>query len=806
MMFQSEDWRAFLNADQIGRMVGTGSRDLVALIFKELGDNSLDATGACRYGWIRDPDHPECCPLGGFIEDDGDGIPGKTPEEITDFFSVSRALRSTKKIRLPTRGALGNGLRVVSGAAVVLGGHLVVESSGYRMKILVDERDGIARPVDVQPSQRKGTRIEFYCDLSEGRYAENDTRWIDQAVKLATGTYYKGTTSPFWYDVDSFFDLASSAPKDVTVRQFIERFDGCTGKKAAEIAEPFKDSATYRLIRDLDKGEAGQLLTRARASAVPVKHARLGVVGADVFDNQPKDEAPYFYAKSEGTFTPTSVANPAKIPFVVECWAQITPNNASAIVYVNRTPLCQSLSVGWQSSGNKTEDKKLTLSGLGIVQDGYVYPIYGIKRPVLLHINITTPFIPITSTGKSPDLHLLKSAIYDAIETAAKKSIRAEPKDERKQDEKTTFKDFVYDNMPAAVKHTGGGFRFNQRNLFYTFRNWWIDAGNDEPQMGTFVQYVTEYELEFGPIPMMDRDNRGSIYHPHERREIPLGTLTVNQYVRPEWGFNKVLFVEKMGYFEAMKEMQWPEKNDCVLISSKGYATRAIKDIIDQIAETGEPVTVFCVHDGDAAGTRIYETLQEATQARPARKIEIVNCGLEPWTAVEMGLKPERVVSKKENKYKPVADYVKEYDEENDTQWEEWLQSYRIEINQLTTPQFIKYVDEQITKHGDAGKVIPPDKVLQNTLDEKTKELIHSKALELLLPEIEAKEAELKKQVSGADIKTVRDFVVEYLAKVPADSWKGAVDECADRLVDTGNEDPIESARGMTATGSAGAA
>jgi hypothetical protein len=33
----------------------------------------------------------------------------------------------------------------------------------------------------------------------------------------------------------------------------------------------------------------------------------------------------------------------------------------------------------------------------------------------------------------------------------------------------------------------------------------------------------------------------------------------------------------------------------------------------------------------------IYQTLQEATKARDARKIEIINIGLEPWEAIEMG-------------------------------------------------------------------------------------------------------------------------------------------------------------------------
>lgn len=780
MMFESSDWKGFLNADQIGRMAGAGYEDLVALVFKELGDNALDATGSCRYGLVRALDGKV---IGGFVEDDGEGIPGKTPEEISDFFSVSRKLCSSKKIRLPTRGALGNGLRVVSGAVYVLEGYLVVETGGYRMKIVVDSRDGVARPLEVQTSHWKGTRIEFYLDLLRGEWS-GGTRWIEQALRLATGTYYKGMTSPFWYDVDSFFDLSSSAPKDATVRQFVEKFDGCTGKRAAKIAEPFKDGTIYRLIRDLNKEESRELLTRARAAVVPVKHQRLGFIGADAFDQRCDGDYydPFFYARKEGTFSPPTRGTRAEIPFVVEVWAQIATGCASASVYINRTPICQTLSVGWRSDGNKTEDKKLTVEGLGIVDAGYYYPIPGIKKPVYLNINIITPYIPITSTGKSPDLHLLKNAIYDAIEAAAKKAIRAEPKDSE-HDKKNIIKEFIFESIPEAADHTGGGMYFGQRNLFYTLRKMWENTGDKrELQWGTFQQYVTDYEVENGAIPMMTRDNRGSIYHPHDGTEIPLGTLSVDRYNRPEWTFNKVLFVEKEGFFEAMKQVQFPEKNDCVLISSKGNATRAVKDVIDLIAETGEPVTVYCVHDADAYGTIIFEKLQEATKARPARKIEIVNIGLEPWTAEKMGLSPEKTATK--DRKAPVANYVINYDNQHDTNWKGWLQQYRIEINQLTTPQFIKYVDDQIAKHGNAGKVIPPDVVIQKRLDEETTRLIHDKALELLQSEIDAKEAELKGRVAVVDIKTVRDFVVEYLTDVPADSWKDAVDECAGELVD----------------------
>ena len=135
----------------------------------------------------------------------------------------------------------------------------------------------------------------------------------------------------------------------------------------------------------------------------------------------------------------------------------------------------------------------------------------------------------------------------------------------------------------------------------------------------------------------MYREPRGSIYHPHRDETITLGTLMVEEYERPPWTFNKLVYIEKEGFSEALKESGWAERHDCGLMSSKGFTTRAARDLVDKLAEHDEPVTIFCVHDADAYGTMIYQTFQEATKARGARKITIVNLGLEPWEAIADG-------------------------------------------------------------------------------------------------------------------------------------------------------------------------
>ena len=54
---------------------------------------------------------------------------------------------STKLLRLPTRGALGNGLRVVAGAVLASDGFLIVDTRGARLRPK-PARDGYTQVVE----------------------------------------------------------------------------------------------------------------------------------------------------------------------------------------------------------------------------------------------------------------------------------------------------------------------------------------------------------------------------------------------------------------------------------------------------------------------------------------------------------------------------------------------------------------------------------------------------------------------------------------------------------------------------------
>ena len=251
----------------------------------------------------------------------------------------------------------------------------------------------------------------------------------------------------------------------------------------------------------------------------------------------------------------------------------------------------------------------------------------------------------------------------------------------------------------AIAKASGhGAYRFSPRQVFYVIRPLVREAVGAELQWGNFETIIGDHELEQGEIAGMYRDPRGTLYHPHRKDSIPLGTLQVERYRRPEWTFNKILFIEKEGFFEALKEDGWPERHDCALLTSKGQPTRAARDLLDLLGETGEDILFFAVHDADAAGTLIYQSLQEATRARPGRKVRVINLGLEPEEALAMDLEVEEVDAGERRK--PVAAYVP--DDARD-----WLRHHRVELNAMTTPQFIAWLDGKMAAFGN-GKLVPP--------------------------------------------------------------------------------------------------
>lgn len=739
--FVREDWTLFRSLGTLSGKAGVPVDVIPKLVAKELADNALDAAGAVSIG-----------PLAGngfFVADQGPGLPG-CDEEIARLFSISRPLQSTKLLRLPTRGALGNGLRVVAGAVTATGGELTVCTNGRRLQLIPGD-NGQTAHVNLGAWDGVGTRIDVRLgqSLQVGRPA---LAWAAEAALMAQGDDYNGKTSPHWYDTDSFFELLMAAGAR-PVRDLIASLDGCTGGKAGEIAKLYLGRCCDSLTRD----DAESLLLSARALAKPVIAKRLGKVG-------PVDGLPCSYAIVEGSFRIEAArgAVGADLPFVVEAWVDSSEQKRKDIdihVCVNKTPITASVSC-------KHMDNKIAIFGAGL--RNYAGNA-GRFKPVTIWLNVMTPYMPITSDGKAPDLQPMIEEIADAIERATNRAKRSRRQDS--EDKQISQKDIVYAHVERAAAHLSqaGRYRFDQRNLFYEVRPALIASGYADPDYNYFTRILTEYENDYGDIAGMYRDNRGTLYHPHESDIIQLGTMQVEKYTRPEWQFNKILYIEKEGFFSILIDEGWPEKHDCALLTAKGQATRAAKDLLDFLGETGEDILFFCVHDADAYGTTIYQALQDATPSRPGRKVRVINLGLEAWEAVDMGLQIENLPAGKTQK--PIADYVSDG-------WADWLQTHRCELNVMGPAIFLDWLDRKMEEYGD-GKLIPPVAVQQ----EEYKMAVES-AIRKALSERILKAAGIDDQVSshmaGVSIPDdIVSIVQTELQANPVQSWRAPVEQMA---------------------------
>jgi hypothetical protein len=395
--------------------------DLAGLILKELTDNALDVSAEVEARQLPDGS-------GFFVDDQGGGIDG-TPEQIAELFSIARPLISTKLLRLPSRGVLGNGLRVVASAVLVSGGHLTVITRGRKLQ-LRPERDGTTTVVSNKPADRPiGTRVE----IGFGKALPCDGALPPAAIAIRfanRGTSYAGRSSPHWYDPATFAELLYAAG-DCPVRDLVaSKLDGCSGGKAGEIVAQAKLGRA--LCRDVSRKQAETLLRCARTAAKPVTPERLGGVGSDVLDA-------YAYTRASGVAEFGASAPKAVIPFVVEAWAKETTSKTMLEALVNRTPVNANIRAA-------RDKREINAFGCGLHHTITEAPK---DSQFSIGLNITTPYMPITSDGKAPNFQPFLAQIAEAVGKAVKKARRPNARG-------TSQKNVVLENLDAAIAEVSG--------------------------------------------------------------------------------------------------------------------------------------------------------------------------------------------------------------------------------------------------------------------------------------------------------------------------------------------------------------
>src|SRR4029077_542156 len=108
--------------------------------------------------------------------------------------------------------------------------------------------------------------------------------------------------------------------------------------------------------------------------------------------------------------------------------------------------------------------KKLILNGCGLCHSAEKAPR---KDGYYITINVITPYCPITSDGKAPDLSKFVNRVMAAVASAMNKAHREAPKDN-----KLSQKDVVLNNLDDVIADVSGNgkHRFNQRQILYRIR------------------------------------------------------------------------------------------------------------------------------------------------------------------------------------------------------------------------------------------------------------------------------------------------------------------------------------------------
>jgi hypothetical protein len=210
---------------------------------------------------------------------------------------------------------------------------------------------------------------------------------------------------------------------------------------------------------------------------------------------------------------------------------------------------------------------------------------------------------------------------------------------------------------------------------------------------------------------------------------MPLGTLEVRAYLQekasqgpaiglsdrsrwktsgPEHRFRTVLFVEKEGFTPLLQRTRIAERFDVTLMFTKGMSVTASRHSPDDMVGGGLIDRVLVAHDFDVSGFSIFATLGgDNRRYKYLNRVVCLDIGLRLADVQEMDLQSEPVTVKnwEAHRQRMAARGVTPAELA-------FLRTKRVELNAMTAPQFVDFLERKLTEHG-VAKVVPPVEMLQ---------------------------------------------------------------------------------------------
>ena len=817
----------YFDAKELQAQTGQPDHKFGEVVLKELIDNALDACESAginpviQIGIATTEDRMRIC-----VSDNGNGISEAVIKSILNFDSRTSDKAAYKA---PTRGAQGNAFKTIIGIPHALGGGLVtIDSLGLRHTIKAKATPAGTIDIDHKISQidaRTGTAV--YVDMPKKavypyRYARATAIFNPHAVvKIRTFDDFQFTlvnleneseekaifynslsecqkitpnepTSAHWYDRGDYEKLVylQGLQNDIELGKFVRQFRGLSSTgKAKAITSQLKE---YRLVSDIYKDSIAieSMRIAMQNESKPVQPKALGAIGEANLLSRLDVDRPW-YKQVSGMID--------NIPYVFEILIAESEGAKGFYFGVNH-------SVTFGDFLRQSTIKSGELNGVGI--GGALAHIVDIdKHLVIAHlIGIGLPFL---DRGKSnlslpPEMiESISSAVWGASK-ALYKEHKAKEKDFAKwsreydashKENTVSIKDAVFQVLPDAIQGATDNERLpaNVRALYYKVRDAIQKYTAEELSYKYFSQTILiDYWKVKGRNPLIYNDPRGVLYAPHSGGVLQLGTLEVDQYIFPEYEYNKILFIEKKGLLHTIKAANLHKKYDMAIIAGEGYASEAVRILLDK-AQTGQDYTIFVLHDADPSGYDIARTIQDSTKRMPNHNIEVIDLGLTVQDAIDLNINSETFTRKnklsQDLELNPIErDYFGGKLKVIGTK-KSWV-CRRIELNAMSAGELVDYIDKGISQAIERRKlnkkVIPPELTLNDTAHKVFKYDLGARvddSIRKLLKVDELKAALLKSIGGDTGIFANQEFnqdVDQYLADNELDTWGDSIQTIVD--------------------------
>lgn len=755
LTYARPDWQLFLDKGNLPQKGGFAPHQIGRVVVKELTDNALDegARVKCYY----DPDTHTYT-----ISDDGPGI---APDKVPEYFSVNRGLVSSKALKhLPLRGMLGNGLRVVMGAVCAYEGTISVTSRGHRLSLSVNPVTGLTEVArDDTVAVGLGTIVAISLPVFNG----NEQWSVMRAISANRGHIYSGPPRPEWHNAVDLGQLFRNVSQD-------------TATVADVLADVFAvASDDTRPARDLQTAEVKAIHTALVQRQQPP--AEIGDIGPGLYEG-------CTYHRVSGTTT----IEGRRIPYTVECWAECEraerDGEVSIDLLLNRSP---SLARLYGSS----------YAALEIEGCGLDFAVKGAKKALYtIHLSLIAPYIPFVSDGKEPALVYFHDACATAIRKATVAAYKAMVRPPREISVKNAAWEVMAEAFHEVADNPDGDppvLPANARQIMYKARpKILLMTGVERFTDSYFTQTLLPDFLSEHPDLCADwdvtYDARGNLIEPHTGVSVPLGTLEVRQYLgqRPRFGpvakfpfdvlyptsglenrYRNLLYIEKEGFDALIDATRLRERYDIVTASSKGFSVTAVRELIDGLVTRGLE-RVFVLHDFDVSGFSIAGTLTtDSRRYTYDNEVEMIDIGLRLDDVRRERLEWEPVTIKSD--LDVVADTLRERGADDDEidfllGRDDTGQTKRVELNAMTSRQFIAFIEGKLAEHG-VEKVVPRTAVLA----EHARRLFEQK---LIRDEIEVVRPDIAEAVAAYQPPDdLFEQVYDLLAQQPEFSWDAAV-------------------------------